>query len=716
MAQNFLYMFEIVVDDLLVTKPNYCAPEEFPTCCEVSFRNSVFLSICDREFGQCVNPTAPKCGKCCLFSLDAPVSDADKLLVHVYKKKMHSCKFLIGCTDMPIKGLFDKVMESFNTENPKWEETIKKHMSNVPNPLDPKPSQIVDNDGDDDSVGRREQMCPTSDMTKRLLPIFNLKGTQTGNIVLIIRLVANGPTIVSSFPFARICQAGCGAKPPICGPKDRTKACPDNDKDNDKKKCTGVDDILPQIGRCCGGNDSAFGASATSNVDATSSAKEVSSKEVSSKEASSKEVTSKEVTSKEVTSKEVTSKEVTCKEDSGKDDTDSAAPTYGNKSACGGRKVYRNFKDPDNGCIPLDDPCKKQEKKLRCFRYFACNADKGCPCDDVEDDCERGKKKQQACKPPKCVCPDSIKNRCDASKEKDASKSSGDERYDPCNVPDTSRREPCFMEPTKPSPGPSDYEEFEACLNGSGLLIRVLKDTHQVQNICDGTENFDNAESGSDCEGNQDDSQNSQCNLNELLQRSDFARNQIKRRTGGHIVNHPKLPKIRANIKYSGNDYCCPDSYHVPFSRFKEFCDNQESKVDAYRRRKPGDRGVRAPLHPDDNRSCCVQVNRDDIKNAVQGVNVDTRKKGIEVCYKTCDETDSDVFVVKLGNKRKSQNKKNNIEIELKTPKQPLVLPKQRMTTETQINETELDAALADLCKAKGKGKGNGKGKNKKKK
>uniref|UniRef100_A0A1B0G0X9 Transcriptional cofactor Bfc domain-containing protein n=1 Tax=Glossina morsitans morsitans TaxID=37546 RepID=A0A1B0G0X9_GLOMM len=581
-------------------------------------RNSVFLSICDREFGQCVDPTAPKCGKCCLFSLDAPVSDADKMLVHIYKKKTNKCKFLVGCTDMPIKGLFDKVMENFNVENPNWEETTKKHISNIPHPLEPKPSQIVDNDCDDDSVGRREQMCPTSEMNKRLLPIFNLKGAQTGNVVLIIRLVANGPAIVSYFPFARICQAGCGAKPPICGPKDRTKSCPDNDKD----KCAGVDDILPQIGRCCGGNDSAFGASGTSNIDATSSAKEVASKEGSSKQ----------------------------------DDTGSAALTYGNKSACGGRKVYRNFKDPDNGCIPLEDPCKKQEKKLRCLRYFACNADKGCPCDNVEDDCERGKQKHQACKPPKCGCPESIKDSCDDSKGKDVSKSqtyscdkctdecetaSGDERFDPCKVPDTSRREPCLMEPTKPSPGPSDYEEFEACLNGSGLLIRVLKDTHQVQNICDGTENFDNAESGSDCDRNQHDSQNSQCNLNELLQRSDFARNQIKRRTGGHIVNHPKLPKIRANIKYSGNDYCCPDSYHVPFSRFKEFCDNQENKVDAYRRRKAGDRGVRPPLHPDENRSCCVQVNRDDIKNAVQGVNVDTRKKGIEVCYRTCEETDS---------------------------------------------------------------------------
>uniref|UniRef100_A0A1B0AL21 Transcriptional cofactor Bfc domain-containing protein n=1 Tax=Glossina palpalis gambiensis TaxID=67801 RepID=A0A1B0AL21_9MUSC len=396
MAQNFLYMFEVVVDDLLVTRPNYCAPEEYPTCCEVSFRNSVFLSICDRGFGECVDPTAPKCGKCCLFSLDAPINDTDKLLIHIYKKKTNKCKFLVGCTDMPIKGLFDKVMESFNIENPKWEDTAKKHITSISNPHEPKSSEIIDNDCDEDSMGRREQLCPTSELTKRLLPLFNLKGSQTGNVVLIIRLVANGPAIVSSFPFARICQAGCGAKPPNCSPKQCPKSCPDSATN----KCNGADDILPNIGRCCGGMDSAFGASGTSKTAATSSAKE-------------------------------SSKDDKC------DAPSSSTATYGNKSACGGRKVYKNHKDPCNGCPALEDPCKKEEKKLRCMRYFACNADKGCPCDNVEDDCERDKQKQQACKPPKCNCPDSKKKSSSGSKDKDYNKSqacSCDECMDECEA------------------------------------------------------------------------------------------------------------------------------------------------------------------------------------------------------------------------------------------------------------------------------------------
>lgn len=58
---------------------------------------------------------------------------------------------------------------------------------------------------------------------------------------------------------------------------------------------------------------------------------------------------------------------------------------------------------------------------------------------------------------------------------------------------------PCFIVPTKPEPGPEAYEEFEACLNGSGLVIRVLKNTHQVESIDDGVQ--DNIDSGSDCDG-----------------------------------------------------------------------------------------------------------------------------------------------------------------------------------------------------------------------
>lgn len=295
MAQNFLYMFEFVVDDLLVTRPNYCAPDEYPTCCEVSFRNSVFVSICDREFGHCVDPSAPKCGKCCLFSLESPIQDSDRLMIHIYKKKTDKCKFLIGCTDMPIRGLFDKVMENFNIENPNWEEGLRRHAQTMPEAgVPPKCPEVVDNDCDEDTAGRREQLCPTSELTKCLLPLFNLKGCQTGNVVMIIRLVANGPAIVSSFPFSRICNTGCNRK------SDSTS-------------------------RCEGGNDS-------SPLDESK---------------------------------------------------------LDGKTSVG--KTYRRNPRPCNGCPALDDPCFTREKKQFCQRYFACNADKGCPCNEVMDECTRCK-------------------------------------------------------------------------------------------------------------------------------------------------------------------------------------------------------------------------------------------------------------------------------------------------------------------------------------
>ncbi|XP_017487351.1 PREDICTED: uncharacterized protein LOC108375719 [Rhagoletis zephyria] len=273
MAQNFLYMFEFVVDDLLITRPNHCAPEEFPTCCEICFRSSVFVSICDREFGQCVDICAPKCGKCCLFSLESPVTEKDRLIIHIYKKKTDKCKFLVGATDIPIKPLFDKVTESFNIENPNWMEQLAKHTARMPYPKTSSKTTVVDNDCDEDSSGRPEQMCPTSELTKRLLPLFNMQHKQTGNLVLIMRLVCNGPTIVSSFPFSRICSTGCAKK---------TTPCPSN--------CAAIESPQSQ------------------------------------------------------------------------------------------------------GVCPMPDPCKKEEKNAPvCRRYFACNADKGCPCEECEDYCDRGK-------------------------------------------------------------------------------------------------------------------------------------------------------------------------------------------------------------------------------------------------------------------------------------------------------------------------------------
>lgn len=293
--------------------------------------------------------------------------------------------------------------------------------------------------------------------------------------------------------------------------------------------------------------------------------------------------------------------------------------------------------------------------------------------------------------------------------------------------------QPCFIQPTRPDPGPEAYDEFEACLNGSGLTIRVLKNTHKVESVNDGAGSNLNADDDPVYKPNLENCPSTNC-LNELLQRSDFARKHIQRRTRGNIFNHPKIPKVRANIKYSGNDTCETDDYYVPFSKIKEACENVEAKVDCYRsqicdrneakldcyRRRlcGGGAPVIPAIPPSKNqRNCCMQVEAKDIKDTMKGVNLDTRQKGIEVCYKTCEETDSDVFLVKLGSKSKSQYKKNTIEIELRTPKQPVILPMSKVTTETYVTEALLDAAgKGGKGKGKKKGKGKGKGKGKKKK
>lgn len=195
---------------------------------------------------------------------------------------------------------------------------------------------------------------------------------------------------------------------------------------------------------------------------------------------------------------------------------------------------------------------------------------------------------------------------------------------------------PCFIQPTKPDPGPEAYDEFEACLNGSGLTIRVLKNTHKVESVMDGSETAPNLGAGDDpCyrdDPNDCEPAKESC-LHDMLQRSSFARNHIKRRTGGRIINHPNIPKVRANIKYSGNDACETDNYYVPFSKIKEACDFQEAKVDCYRQRLCGGSDPIVPAHcPVQNqRSCCMQVERKDIMDTMKGVNLDTRRKGIEV-------------------------------------------------------------------------------------
>ncbi|XP_064539942.1 uncharacterized protein LOC135429549 [Drosophila montana] len=196
---HLLYMFDFVVDDLVITRRNHCAPEEYSTCVELTFRSSVYANICDREYGGCIEPKQPQCGKCCIFALESPITEEDRLLVHVYKKRTDRCKFLIGFGEVKVKPLFDKIDKEFNTENWGWRSKRQDNMINLPL-LKGSNRDLLDTcECFNAGFQRLEQLCPSYTMAKRMLPLFNICQQQTGNMVLIMRLLCHGPTIVSHF-------------------------------------------------------------------------------------------------------------------------------------------------------------------------------------------------------------------------------------------------------------------------------------------------------------------------------------------------------------------------------------------------------------------------------------------------------------------------------------------------------------------------------------
>ncbi|KAH8415622.1 hypothetical protein KR222_006731 [Zaprionus bogoriensis] len=193
-----IYMFEFIVDDLIITHQNYCAPNEYPTAVEFSFRNNVYVNITDKDLGSYLEPLRPMYGKRCCFVLQSPVTEDDRVLIHVYKKQTNRCKFLVGLTEVSVKSLFDCVNRKFQNENTDWKKRWQTQLEQMPRMgLD---RGLLDTcDCFDASYERSEQLCPLSEVTKRMVPIFNLCSQQTGNIIVIMRLYCHGPTIVSHF-------------------------------------------------------------------------------------------------------------------------------------------------------------------------------------------------------------------------------------------------------------------------------------------------------------------------------------------------------------------------------------------------------------------------------------------------------------------------------------------------------------------------------------
>lgn len=194
---NLLYMFDFVIDDLVIIRKNHCAPEEYSTCVEFTFRSNLYISLCDREYGGCIDPKQAKCAKCCIFPLDKPVTDEDRLFIHVYKKRTGRCKFLIGMTEMAVKPLFDEIDKTFEAENTDWLTKRQDSLKGLPTLRGSNRDMLDRCECFNVGFRRQEQLCPNYVVVKRLLPLFNLCHQQTGNMVLLLRLLCHGPTIVS---------------------------------------------------------------------------------------------------------------------------------------------------------------------------------------------------------------------------------------------------------------------------------------------------------------------------------------------------------------------------------------------------------------------------------------------------------------------------------------------------------------------------------------
>lgn len=204
-------MFEFIVEDLIIAHRNQCAPAEYSTSVEIHFRNNVYVNICDSDyFGQRV-----KRGKRCIFTMLRQITEDDRLIIEVSKKKKvrneGNIKFILGTGDAEVKSLFNTVDNNFRNENVDWYERRQNHLAKRPT-MDTVKESILDNcECYEVSNYRYEEMTPIFEKTKRMVPLFNLCESQTGNICIIISLHCLGPSIMGitrsmpTPPVPRLC-------------------------------------------------------------------------------------------------------------------------------------------------------------------------------------------------------------------------------------------------------------------------------------------------------------------------------------------------------------------------------------------------------------------------------------------------------------------------------------------------------------------------------
>ncbi|CAO1343766.1 unnamed protein product [Diamesa serratosioi] len=122
---------------------------------------------------------------------------------------------------------------------------------------------------------------------------------------------------------------------------------------------------------------------------------------------------------------------------------------------------------------------------------------------------------------------------------------------------------------------------------------------------------------------------------------------------GSEVVTRPCSDEPKCSSKYPSK---CPSKC----SYCKVLNANNCNSPEKYRCKTPPTRSI------------CLQADPNGSKNVTSGKC--KLPNGIELCQKGCNNEDIDVFVLKIGRKCASQNQKNEIELELRTPKVKFLL------------------------------------------
>lgn len=253
----------------------------------------------------------------------------------------------------------------------------------------------------------------------------------------------------------------------------------------------------------------------------------------------------------------------------------------------------------------------------------------------------------------------------------------------------TSTSPPCLSKTTVAQP---EFDEYSAEVNGNQLIVRVHKDdkSHFVTRVfdtdmdqagnkiqreknvvsicgCDQQIDFKFPEKFScgDCN-----KKSTKCDCGHGSMLTDFQRKTSC--IGKSFKNSGCLPAIRGNLKYPGRF----DDGSIKFDLLKK-CNSRDA-TEKYKKK------------PSTSRAACFQVDADNIKRELQGKC--KMPNGIEICKKGCADTETDVFILKMG--RKNTDKKgheNAIELEMRTPKAPDFETKKMETREIQVDEKDFE-------------------------